>query len=575
MLAEQSGYRELVHAHRVECSRHPRVLQQHRSFWAAAVLGQLSLAVALRGTAVLCHVELEQLRSVVSSEEIEVVGLVPDQLGSLLEDESVWSGLTAPVSFDTQLLQRRFALADVARCGTGRSVPGAKGHAGQGDPEPRKKLRVLDDRTSQLLAISFNKLPPAEQLTRVLEPRLKLREFGRGPCDTLEAFPEGLSPEALMALQSAFVEQREAVEQLRQLQVNEADLTQLDLPESTGRWLFWGQWMGCRFLEERYLWVLGHYPLAAAKIAAGALLVGLAHELPELRTACERVQTAGQRLRSSTLVKTCISTCLAVGNVMNRGTARDGARAVILPDGLLKLDELKGAQGGDGSSQFSLLDFVSEAIVMEAALLRGKEAQMELHQEALHLRDTLHAARGVCLSEAGANCEKISQAAKAALEALQAQMPLAAGAMMPEPREDLQRLALRVKKIGLDAKDTREVAKTKRELKQEMEWFSAKANLSSGDWWSSWVQFLELLAQAILRIKLPAILPLEPDLTNCADAELQRPNSKERIEVLLARMAPSSGQLQTPPSAAPQSVPQRHMQQRCPTRVPLLSRPGA
>lgn len=486
--------------------------------------------------------------------------------------ESVWSGLTAPVSFDTQLLQRRFALADVARCGTGRSVPGAKGHAGQGDPEPRKKLRVLDDRTSQLLAISFNKLPPAEQLTRVL--------------DTLEAFPEGLSPEALMALQSAFVEQREAVEQLRQLQVNEADLTQLDLP-------------------ERYLWVLGHYPLAAAKIAAGALLVGLAHELPELRTACERVQTAGQRLRSSTLVKTCISTCLAVGNVMNRGTARDGARAVILPDGLLKLDELKGAQGGDGSSQFSLLDFVSEAIVMEAALLRGKEAQMELHQEALHLRDTLHAARGVCLSEAGANCEKISQAAKAALEALQAQMPLAAGAMMPEPREDLQRLALRVKKIGLDAKETSEqVAKTKRELKQEMEWFSAKANLSSGDWWSSWVQFLELLAQAILRIKLPAILPLEPvtllepvpsapralqDLTNCADAELQRPNSKvekeiipsmqldddERIEVLLARMAPSSGQLQTPPSAAPQSVPQRHMQQRCPTRVPLLSRPGA
>ena len=42
--------------------------------------------------------------------------------------------------------------------------------------------QVLDDRTSQLLAISFNKLPPAEQLTRVLEPRLKLREFGRGPC---------------------------------------------------------------------------------------------------------------------------------------------------------------------------------------------------------------------------------------------------------------------------------------------------------------------------------------------------------------------------------------------------------
>ena len=49
-----------------------------------------------------------------------------------------------------------------------------------------------------------------------------------------------------------------------------------------------------RTSQERYLWVLGHYPLAAAKIAAGALLVGLAHELPELRTACERVRQRGQ-----------------------------------------------------------------------------------------------------------------------------------------------------------------------------------------------------------------------------------------------------------------------------------------
>ena len=59
--------------------------------------------------------------------------------------ESVWSGLTAPVSFDTQLLQRRFALADVARCGTGRSVPGAKGHAGQG----RSNGRVLGEAKSE------------------------------------------------------------------------------------------------------------------------------------------------------------------------------------------------------------------------------------------------------------------------------------------------------------------------------------------------------------------------------------------------------------------------------------------
>ena len=42
------------------------------------------------------------------------------------------------------------------------------------------------------------------------------------------------------------------------------------------------------------------------------------------------------RLKGSSLVRKCISTCLAVGNIMNRGTTRDGARAVVLPDGLLK-----------------------------------------------------------------------------------------------------------------------------------------------------------------------------------------------------------------------------------------------
>ena len=42
--------------------------------------------------------------------------------------------------------------------------------------ESRKKLRVLDDRTSQLLAISFNKLPPAERLTQLVAAWL-----GTGP----------------------------------------------------------------------------------------------------------------------------------------------------------------------------------------------------------------------------------------------------------------------------------------------------------------------------------------------------------------------------------------------------------
>eukprot|EP00435_Cladocopium_sp_Y103_P020434 s3824_g5.t1 len=231
----------------------------------------------------------------------QTVAQVPEET-ELVNDfrlaESVWTGVGPPVTFDAALLERRFALADAR----GKSAKnGANGHPIPGE-ESRKKLRVLDDRTSQLLAISFNKLPPAEQLTNVV--------------DNLETFPEGLSaPEAIMALNTAFLDQRDAVEQLRHMELQESDLCQLD---------------------ERYLWVMGHKPLIAAKICSGALILGLAPELPEWRQACERVVRACQKLKASTLVRKCISTCLAVGNIMNRGTTRDGARAVVLPDGLLK-----------------------------------------------------------------------------------------------------------------------------------------------------------------------------------------------------------------------------------------------
>ena len=153
---------------------------------------------------------------------------------------------------------------------------------------------------------------------------------------------------------------------------------------------------------------MSHQPLVAASVASGALLVGQALELPELRASCEKVQMAlGKwpglvffcflfiflfflfvcsffvclffffhffvlfclfvvfvfllvfslfyfvffwlfcpidlmflslllRLKSSELVKKTISTSLCVGNAMNRGTKRDGAKAIVLPDGLLK-----------------------------------------------------------------------------------------------------------------------------------------------------------------------------------------------------------------------------------------------
>jgi len=437
--------------------------------------------------------------------------------------DSVWSGVSAPVSFDAHVLEQRFALADART----KTVQRSAGHI-PGE-ESRKKLRVLDDRTSQLLAISFNKLPPAEQLTSVV--------------DTLETFPEGLSaPEAIMALNSAFSEQRDAVEQLRHMELSESDLAQLDLP-------------------ERYLWVMGHKPLIAAKICSGAVILGLAPELPEWRNACDRVVLACQKLKHSNLVRKCISTCLAVGNVMNRGTTRDGAKAVVLPDGLLKLDELKGRQEneGTGGTSQSLLDFVSEAIVWEAVMQsRSKQKRVELQAEAQDLHDALNAAKGVCLLEAESSCQKIAGASKKAHSSL-----IQESSEMSDVCAE--RLKQRVQSIIKEAKETLErVVAAKSELKQQMEWFSAKANITSSDWLSSWVHFLDLLSSAFLRIKLPAELPpvVVPspvrtelkDVTNShgtpalksngpkvavsetPTAEMQL-DDDERIEVLLAKMA--------------------------------------
>ncbi|CAE7570843.1 tycC [Symbiodinium sp. CCMP2456] len=65
----------------------PRVLQNLRSFWPAAVVGQLSLTLALAGCAVVStSAEPVELLSLVQAEQIDVVGLVPDQLRLLAED---------------------------------------------------------------------------------------------------------------------------------------------------------------------------------------------------------------------------------------------------------------------------------------------------------------------------------------------------------------------------------------------------------------------------------------------------------------------------------------------------------
>lgn len=393
------------------------------------------------------------------------------QAAAQVPEKSVWGEMGAPVPFDQAVLERRFALAEtrlLLRKGTGTSSTSNLGSSAV--ETPRKRTRILDDRTSQMLAIAFSRLPPPERLESTIEQ--------------LADFPEGLPAEAIIALHAATIDHKEAVEQLRNLEVVESELSLLDLP-------------------ERYLWVLGKRPLCAAKIACGAVIVGPARELPELKQACDQIMTCCQKLRRSDLILKCISTSLAVGNHINRGTPRFGANALVLPDALLKLEDLRGiADAEDGSSPAdgtkgpSLLDFVAEALVQTAvAKSRDKQTQQQLRLEAEVLRDCLRNAAAVDLSEAEAHCRKLLQTTDTALQLL-----TACGSSSSSKLESLLQLVCEESKLVAQL-----VEKTKEELQFSQEWSSAKPGLKATDWIVSWGQFLDQFAQAIGRARPPVV----------------------------------------------------------------------
>lgn len=370
-------------------------------------------------------------------------------------EESVWAQLEPPAPFDQTLLEKRFALAESRSLQTRR---------GTGAPDtPRKRLRVLDDRTSQLLAIAFNRLPPPERLASAV---------------LLDDFPDGLHAEALLALNAAVSEQKEAVEQLRHLDVPEAELaSQLDLP-------------------ERYLWVIGTKPACAAKLACGALIVGPARELGDLQLSFKQVRLCCEEFQKSKMVRKCISTSLAIGNVLNRGTSRSGARAIVLPESLQKFDELRGApasnEAEDAGTDFrapTLLDFVAQALVDEAASTsRGLK---ELQMEAEELRARAKAAQSVCLEEAEANCMKVCAAASRARQSL-----------ADLPSSNVSRLAERVREICDEADLTAKLVESaKQELRLTQQWSSAKSNTKGSEWFSAWAQFFEQLSRSLSRCR--------------------------------------------------------------------------
>lgn len=374
---------------------------------------------------------------------------------------SVWTDVAPPAPFDQAQLERQFALSET------RPTHLQGGRSSQhniGMEEPRKRIRVLDDRTSQLLAISFNRLPPPESLASVFE--------------TLEEFPEVLPSEAVLALHAAASEQIEPIEQLRQLNIPQIGISQLDVP-------------------ERYLWVLASVPACAAKLACGALIVGPARELKELRLALQKVGSCCQALRSSDLIRKCASTSLAIGNFMNRGTSRSGARAVLLPDSLLKLDELRGVveapqdSGHNESTRApSLLDFMAQALVDESGARQSKD----LRAEAEELCAKARAAKTVSLEEAEATCNQICAAVAKAQRGLKELLTV----------PGVNKLAERVRLIHDEADTAVQLVKcAKDELALTQQWSCAKVKSKGEEWFAGWVQFLEQLTHAISRTSPP------------------------------------------------------------------------
>lgn len=285
--------------------------------------------------------------------------------------------------------------------------------------------------------------------------------------DKFENFPDGLTPEAVIALHNAVNEHKDAVDQIRQVAVTQEAIAQLDMP-------------------EKFLLRLTAVDCCLAKLSCGALLVGQARELHELRSSVREVGICSQMLRKSGLLRKCMSTSLAVGNILNRGTARSGVLGVVLPDSLLKLDELRGnvdtnIEVGDRSGG-SVLDFVAQALV--------NEDDSDLQKNAEHMLLKARFASGISLEEAETNFRQVSAEVKKTLMSLNE---------IPESTGKTQ-IAIRVHRVSEEVAHAMDLAQqVRKELTKTQQWSCCKGQPKSDDWFASWVQFLEIFVRALAK----------------------------------------------------------------------------
>lgn len=176
---------------------------------------------------------------------------------------------------------------------------------------------------------------------------------------------------------------------------------------------------------------------------------------------------------------------------------------MVLPDSLLKLDELRGTRedGDDGAVEGkgpSLLDFVAQALVFDF----GREP-MQLRDEAEHLRVKARAAQGVSLEEAEQSCYQVCQQAARVSQGLR-EIP---------PTPGSERIEKKVKEI-CDESDSvaRLLRAAKNELVMTQQWSSAKGKIKGDEWFGGWTECLEQLSNAFGRAKKlqPAVCTRTP-----------------------------------------------------------------
>lgn len=372
-----------------------------------------------------------------------------------IPEDSIWIGLEEPAVFDVSLLEKQFEAA--------ASRPLKEKRVGDNKEGERKRLRVLDDKTSQHLSIALARIPDPGTLAQMV--------------DKFDGFPWNLSSETIQMMAAAINENREPIEQLRTVLPEDA-MTRLDVP-------------------ERFLWEMDRVPDVAKKVRVGQLIVA-STELPEWRNKLAKVGIACQMLRKSKHLSRCISTALAIGNHLNRGTARAGAKGLVLPDSLLKLEEVRAtsqsSSGGADDSQAggqqgpSLLDFVAMALV-DAEVNNG-EPDGQVGNSIEVLLQHIRCASGVAL-------EEITTAVP--LKIAEAQS-VAQGLGDLERTPGQQQAAKKVHQICEEANLALKLSDgAKKEFDRLQKWCCSKTKQQSENFFGLWNTFIQQLSSAIAK----------------------------------------------------------------------------